>query len=201
MTDEEAFMEAAFDLSYDIADWLECAAHFFHVRFLRDEHEILWTASQCMDLRRFASLPDDDEELDNEYDYMKEPLKQILLWMRKGGVPDVPPLVVVFEQAMLLADNMRKDVREFYKYSRDPITACHRWHIKGNDGSRQVCSGTVIQNDIWTRPSLNTTCPAFLWVYNHVLLKTGNEAVVEGMCKGVSKHADSIRGLSYERYV
>ena len=29
MTDEEAFMEAAFDLNYDIADWLECAAHFF----------------------------------------------------------------------------------------------------------------------------------------------------------------------------
>ena len=33
MTDEEAFMEAAFDLSYDIANLLECAAHFFHVRF------------------------------------------------------------------------------------------------------------------------------------------------------------------------
>jgi len=85
MTDEEAFMEAAFDLNYDIAEWLECAAHFFHVRFLRDEHEILWTTSKCMDLRRFASLPDDDKELDNEYDDIKEPLKQILLWMRKGG--------------------------------------------------------------------------------------------------------------------
>ena len=29
MKDEEAFMEAVFDLSYDIADWLECSAHFF----------------------------------------------------------------------------------------------------------------------------------------------------------------------------
>jgi hypothetical protein len=75
---------------------------------------------------------------------MKEPLKQILLWMRKRGVPDVPPLVVVFEQAMLLADNMRTDVREFYKFSRDSRTTCHRWHIEGNDVSRQVCSGTVI---------------------------------------------------------
>jgi hypothetical protein len=46
MTDEEAFMEAAFDLNYDIAGWLECAAHFFHVRFLRDEHNMLWTASK-----------------------------------------------------------------------------------------------------------------------------------------------------------
>ena len=65
MTDEDAFMEAAFELSYDIADWLECAAHVFHCRFLRDEHEILWTTSKCMVLRRFASLPDDDDELDN----------------------------------------------------------------------------------------------------------------------------------------
>jgi hypothetical protein len=34
ITDEEAFMEAAFYMSYDIANWLQCAAHFFHVRFL-----------------------------------------------------------------------------------------------------------------------------------------------------------------------
>ena len=104
--------------------------------------------------------------------------------MRKGGIPDAPPLVVVYEQAMLLADNMRKDVSEFYKYPRDPITVCHRWHIKGKDGSLQVFSGIVIQKDIWTSPSLHTSCLAFLWVYNYVLLKTFNEAVVEGMCKG-----------------
>jgi hypothetical protein len=75
VTDEEAFMEAAFDLGYDIADSLECATHFFLVRFLRDEHNILWTTSNCMDLRRFASLPDEDESGDYEYDDMKEPLK------------------------------------------------------------------------------------------------------------------------------
>jgi len=81
MTDEEAFMEAAFDLSYDIADWLiECAAHFFHVRFLRDKHDVLWIASKCMDLRRFAPLPRlDESEDDDAYEDMKEPFKQILV--------------------------------------------------------------------------------------------------------------------------
>jgi hypothetical protein len=34
ITDEESFVEAAFDLSYDIAKWLECAAHFFQVILL-----------------------------------------------------------------------------------------------------------------------------------------------------------------------
>jgi hypothetical protein len=33
-TDEFAHLEATFDLSYGVAKWLECAAHFFHVRFL-----------------------------------------------------------------------------------------------------------------------------------------------------------------------
>ena len=32
ITDEQAYVEAAFDLSYDVAIWLECAAHFFQVR-------------------------------------------------------------------------------------------------------------------------------------------------------------------------
>ncbi len=54
LTDEEEFVESAFDLSHDVAEWLECAAHFFHVRLIRDEHDILWTASKCVDLRRFA---------------------------------------------------------------------------------------------------------------------------------------------------
>ena len=61
ITDEEAYVEADFDLSYDIANWLQCGAHFFHVRFLRDEHDILWTASKCFDLRRFALKPGQDE--------------------------------------------------------------------------------------------------------------------------------------------
>ena len=29
ITDEEAYVEAAFYLSYDIANWFQCAAHFF----------------------------------------------------------------------------------------------------------------------------------------------------------------------------
>jgi len=31
---EDTLLEAAFDLNYDIAHWLECAAHFFHVRLI-----------------------------------------------------------------------------------------------------------------------------------------------------------------------
>ncbi len=34
IVDEEAYVEADFDLSYDIASWLECMSHFLQVRFL-----------------------------------------------------------------------------------------------------------------------------------------------------------------------
>jgi hypothetical protein len=36
ITEEELYMEAAFDLIYDITEWLEGAAHFFSLRFLKD---------------------------------------------------------------------------------------------------------------------------------------------------------------------
>jgi hypothetical protein len=75
MIDAEAYVDVVFDLSYDIAKILQCASHFFHVRFLRDEHGILWTASKFLDLKRFATaLGHEEDELED----IKEPLKQIL---------------------------------------------------------------------------------------------------------------------------
>jgi hypothetical protein len=72
-TDEFAHLEATFDLSYDVAKWLECVAHFFNVRFLRDEHGILTIARRCLDLRRFALLPKHEDEHDN-FEDIKEQL-------------------------------------------------------------------------------------------------------------------------------
>ncbi len=169
-----------------------------HVRFLRDEHDILWTASKCLDLRRFATTLDGHEE--DALEDMKEPLKQILQWMTKGGVPDVPEIDNVYEQAILLEDNMKKDIRDFYNGCARPELSCHRWHNWSVDGTYSTRSGTVIQKDIWTMPRLSRGSPAFLWVYNHCILKTANEVVVEGMCKFISKQADTIRGLSFQRY-
>ena len=117
------FVEAAFDLSYDVADWLECAAHFFHVRFLRDEHQMLWTASKCMDLRRFARLRGREE---GDFEDIYEPLRLILRWMTKGGVPNVPSIDIVYAQALLLANNMKADITDFYNGCARPEQACHR---------------------------------------------------------------------------
>ena len=117
------------------------------------------------------------------------------------GVPEVPNFNEVYEQAILLATTMRKDVIDFYKYYSNHETACHMRHIKGKYGALQVRSGIVIQKDIRKMPFLHANILSFLWIYNHCILKKANEVVVEGMCRRISKHADSIRGLSFGRYV
>jgi hypothetical protein len=196
---EDTLLEAAFDLSYDIAHWLECAAHFFHVRLIRDEHDILWTASKCLDLRRFAQMPGEHE--DEGYEDIYDPLEDLWIWMRNAGVRDVPDVDVIYSEAILLAEAMQKDISDYYMGCANPTTACHRWHFRATDGELYVCSGTTIQKDVWTMPNLSSKSPSFLWVYNHCLLKTSNEAVVEGMCKVVGKQADKGRGLQFGRCV
>jgi hypothetical protein len=44
------------DLQHLIADWIENMMHFFEVRFIDDEHEMIAVASKCMDLRLFRRL-------------------------------------------------------------------------------------------------------------------------------------------------
>ncbi len=195
VSQENTFLEAAVDLSYELAHWLECVAHFFHVRIIRDEHEIWWTVSKCLDLRRFAQMPGEPD--DEGYEAIYEPLEDIWVWMVKAGVRNVLDVDVMYNEALLLAEAMQKDMSDYYKGCANPTTACHRWHFRATYGELYVSSGTTIQKDVWTIPSLSSKSPSFLWVYNHCLLKTSNEAVVEGMCKVVGKQAAKGRGIQF----
>jgi len=164
---------------------------------LHDEHAILWTANKCLDFRRFASAPGHDEQ---DSEDIKEPLKHIIQWITKWGVPHVLDIDDVYAQAKLLADNMKIDIDDFYNACARPEQACHRWHCNAEDGTYANRYGTLIKKDIRTLPRLSSQRPSFLWVYNDCMLKTANEAVVEGMCKFISKQADSFRGLSFKSY-
>jgi hypothetical protein len=77
ITNEEAYyVEAALYLSYDIANWLQCAANFFHVRFLRDEHDLLLTSSKCLDLSYFDQPPGQEEDgIEGIYELLKRILR------------------------------------------------------------------------------------------------------------------------------
>ena len=150
-----------------------------------------------MDLRRFAPAHGQEEE---DFDDIKELLKYILQWMAKGGVTDIPPIDVVYEQAIIIADIIKYDINGFYNGCARPKQACQRQHCKAEDDTYASRYGTIIQKDTWTLPRLSSKCPTFLWVYNHCMLKTANTVVVEGMCKFISKQADSVRGLTFKTY-
>jgi hypothetical protein len=74
------------------------------------------------------------------------------------------------------------------------------WLYMTEDGVLHAHSGTILQKDIWATPSLHSSSPAFMWVYNHVLLKARSEVVVEEMCEVIGRQADSTRSLSIQRY-
>jgi hypothetical protein len=60
------------------------------------------------------------------------------------GAPEIPSVDVVYEEAMLLARHMKKDIADYYGGCPNPKTGCHLWHSMGADGTRIVLSGTVI---------------------------------------------------------
>jgi len=149
----------------------------------------LWIASKCLDLRRFAQMPVKPD--DGGYEDIYEALEDLWIWMRKSSVRDVPEVHVIYNEAILLAEAMQKDISDCYKRCADPATTCHIWHFRATYGELYVCLGTTIQKDIWIIPNLSSKSPSILWVYNHCLLKTTNEAVVEGMCKVIGKQGQS----------
>jgi hypothetical protein len=161
-TDEFAHLEAAFVLSYAVAKWLDCVAHFCIVRFLRDEHGMLHVASKCLDLRGLNALTGYQTEFhQNRYEDIKDTLEIIMEWMMMGGGQDVPDVDVVFAQAMLLARSMEKEVKYVYTGCSNSNTTCHMWHYKAKYGVLHAHSRTIMQKDIWTTPSLHSSSPAF----------------------------------------
>jgi hypothetical protein len=139
------------------------------------------------------------EHDDQGYEDIYEPLEDIWIWMVKAGVRDVPEVDGMYNEALLLAEAMQKDISDYYIRCADPTITCHIWHFRATDGELYIYSGTPIQKYVWIMPNLSSKSPSFFWAYNHCLLKTSNEAVAEGMCKVVGKQADKGKCLHFGR--
>ena len=77
---------------------------------------------------------DDDEGYENIYEH----LEGIWIWMTKAGVRDVPSVDELYNEGILLAQAMQKDVSDYYSGCADPTTACHKWHFRSTDGELYV---------------------------------------------------------------
>jgi len=83
-------------------------------------------------------MPGKEEEL--SYEDIYEPLEGVWLWMRKAGLREVPDVDVLYNEAILLAEAMQKDITDYYRGCANPTTACHKWHFRATNGELYVRS-------------------------------------------------------------
>ena len=170
------------------ADWAEAVTHFFEQRFIVDEHPMLKTIAGCMDLRLFTHRT---FKVRNQIVSLTQYLNRKVLpklrrardWMEKVGFQvDNEADVVVAAKCL------------YGRIHATVISSIERQH------NWERVSGTVIQRDILTQAALYEGCQPFLHMYQACALKINCEAVVEGMCSIVDKHAVGQRGCDIKRY-
>jgi hypothetical protein len=183
-------------LGHNVADWCKAASHFFDVRFLQDIHAMHNVMAKCMDLRMFCKRGVGDMSMFVK-DNVEESLRVVHAWMIRSGIV-VADFEHVLQQCTKLASKLQQEVEDFYAGATFP-DSLHRWHEKVGAEILTV-SGTVIQEEVMTAKRMYQDCPDYIYMYQHCALKTMNEAVVEGMCSVVSRHATGVRGLSFNKY-
>lgn len=144
----------------------------------KDAFGLVDTMSKCLDLRKLCIEPC---PLVNRMDALR-----VLHEAASESGADPPSLDRLSEQLEKIRGRLvdAAATPEFRKVWFD------------DDGA--VLSGTVIMQSVFTDPrfSPGNDCGDFLWFFQNCVLKTRNEAVVEGMGSVLSSHADPVRGLT-----
>jgi hypothetical protein len=182
-------------LQKEMSDWTDAVLHFFDVRFLQDQHEIITVVSKCMDLRLYCRENFGRLSLSQYLQQKVRPhFNKVWSWAADAGV-GIAERSVVWSELCLLAERLYTDIYTFYRGAE--MGQYHRWH----DKQKKVnVSGTVIQEVVFRDKRWYDGCSNVLHLYQMCALKSMNEAVVEGMCKVVDEHAQGNRGLSLHRY-
>ena len=103
----------------------------------------------------------------------------------ESGVASLPEAVVLLAELEELRLRLVKATKD----------GKHK-HWFAEDGA--VKSGTVIMKSLmYDEPELNQELGALMWVFEHCVLKTRCEAVVEGMGSVINLHANGRRGLRH----
>jgi hypothetical protein len=154
-------------------------------------------ASKCMDLRLFCmpTFPNGqslDDYLQND---VKPEYKKVWEWARNAGI-NVESWEDSFGALQILASRMHMEVIDFCG-GAEFSSSHHEWDDQG--GTIHVF-GTVIQKCVLTEEKRYKGAIPYLFIYMLAVLNIANEAVVEGMCGFVDKHAIGKRGLNFENY-
>ena len=178
-------------------DWSKALLHFLKTRFVdckgaprrgekggfqriaaggKEARDLVELAGKCFDLRGLCadpcSLPERDAALAS--------IRAIAIESGVAGLPEAVVLQAELEEVRLRLMKAAKDGKHKYWFAEDGT----------------VKSGTVIMKSLYNEPELHKEIGALMWVFEHCVLKTRCEAVVEGMGSVVNLHANGRRGLT-----
>jgi hypothetical protein len=195
-----AIRQGLINVGHDVSDWCENLIHFFNTRYegsaLKSKVKVM---AKCVDLRLFVIpmvVPYASFDIYLEC-CVKPNLEDLYDWAVGGGI-NMPEFNVVWSQCMALGMKMHEDVARFTPSIDTPR---HRWYCRRDgDNIDTVRLGTEIQQEILTKSEWYDLAPAYLYLYQHMALKSFCEAVVEGMCSVVAKHATGVRSLCFDMY-
>lgn len=124
----------------------------------------------------------------------KHALCKLYLWATDIGKVKLPSFEVIHQQYCVMVDRLISADRR-----RKAAWSGETGKVLGA-GGKMVASSRVIVADLFTKSDLYTGIHDLLYLLNHCILKTINEAVVESMGCCVDVHASGKRGLSAEKY-
>ena len=205
---DEYPLEKVGDLLVDeVNDWSKALLHFLKTRFVdckgaprqgekggfqriaaggKEARNLVEQAGKCFDLRGLCADPCTLPERDAA-------LTSIRATAIESGVASLPEAVVLLAELEELRLRLVKATKD----------GKHK-HWFAEDGA--VKSGTVIMksslNDVRRRARRarnQDELGALMWVFEHCVLKTRCEAVVEGMGSVINLHANGRRGLTAEK--
>ena len=136
-------------------------------------------------------------------DYAAQSLADIHALATAGGV-DFGPLQALQSQLEIVAERLAASAKCLPFSRLDSINTDGTTADNGGwftvDGAPK--SGTVIMKVLFTDTALSAGVGDFLYFFQHLSLKTSNEAYVEGICGTVAAHASKRRAhLDADKYM
>ena len=207
LTREAAIQQCRINIGYDASDWCKNLASFIDTRFSEEKggfaRPYICLMSGCMDLRRFARLGYEGIAPYQNLDALLEAttitsLMAVYDWMvDAGGIINLPSFPECVASCKRLAHAIVESVSRHVATGK---SRPHKWFDESGEGPI-VKSGTVIQEEVMTTHAfLQLNIDAYMYMYVHCALKVCNEAVVEGFCSTMGRHAMGVRGLCFDMY-
>jgi hypothetical protein len=169
---------------------------FYRSRVTEDSPLYVRWMGECFDLPGLVAGNVSDEASESRRIH----LKKLYQWATQLGHVSLPSFESVNQQYNIMVTRLEGAYPGDKRRWNEHKTNTNKSTLVYNAAGRKVPSGVAIVKDLFTKEKYYKDIPDVLFLLNHCILKTINEAVVESMGCTVDLHADSGRHLHNEKY-